>query len=131
MEPKKRMIIMLSLVFSVIAGTVLFTVLSGFSWDALIVVIIVLLFLVYSIPRFILNRNDVVSDDEYSKKIMRIAAGRSYIVSLYTWLAMMWFSKILDDVFPETTTKIGLGIGIMAIVFLINIIIVRITGVKE
>lgn len=122
---------MISIVSSVILGTVLFSILAGFSWNTLIVVIVVLLFLMYGVPKFIIHRNDTVSEDEYSKKVMRLAASRSYLVSLYTWLAMMWFSNILDDNFPETTTKIGIGIGIMAIVFLINILIIQATGLKE
>ena len=131
MEPKKRLLVMISLVASVILGTVMFTVLAGFTWDALFVVVIVLLFLLYAIPKYIINRHDQVSEDEYSKKVLHLAASRSYIVSLYTWLAMMWFSGILDDNFDATTTKIGIGIGIMAIVFLVNVLIVKATGIKE
>lgn len=131
MDPKKRLFVMISLVASVILGTVLFTLLAGFTWDAMFVVIIVALFLVYAIPKYIINRNDAVSEDEYSKKVLRLAASRSYIVSIYTWLAMMWFSAILDDYFEATTTKIGFGIGIMAVVFLVNILIIKVTGIKE
>lgn len=123
---------MLAMVASVILGVVVFTILSGgFTWDAIMIIIIVALFLLFAIPRFILNRHDTVGDDEYSKKMMRIVAARSYLVSIYTWLVMMWFSKPLDDFFPETTTKIGLGIAIMAIVFLVNAIVVKFTGVPD
>ena len=132
MDNKKRLWVMLALLASVLLGVVLYTILAGgFTWDAIMVIVIVMLFLVFAIPRFILNRKDTVGDDEYSKKMMRIIAARSYLVSLYTWLAMMWFSKPLDDFFPETTTKIGIGIGIMAIVFLVNGIIVKFTGVPD
>lgn len=132
MSPKKRMLIMIATVCSVILGTVLFVILAGgFEWHSIILVIIVVMFLAYAIPKFILNRNDVVSEDEYSKRQMRTAAARSYIVSLYTWLAFIWFSKPLEDLFEETSTIIGVGIGVMAIIFLINIIIVRVTGTPE
>ena len=129
---KKRLWVTLALLASVIVGVVLYIVLAGgFTWDSIIVIIVVLLFLVFSIPRFIINRHDKVGDDEYSKKMMRVVAARSYMVSLYTWLAMMWFSKPLDDYFEATTTKIGIGIGIMAIVFLVNAIIIKFTGVPD
>ena len=65
------------------------------------------------------------------KKVLHLAASRSYLISLYTWLAMMWFAPILDDNFEATTTKIGIGIGLMAIVFLVNILIIKTTGLKE
>jgi peptidoglycan/LPS O-acetylase OafA/YrhL len=132
MESKKRMLIMIATVCSIIIGTILYVILAGgFEWHSIILIIIVVMFLVYAIPKFIINRNDVVSDDEFSKRQMRTAAARSYIVSLYTWLAFIWFSKPLEDLFEETSTIIGVGIGVMAIVFLINIIVVRITGTPE
>ena len=68
MEKNKRLMVMISLVISVIIGTILFTILAGYSWDALFVIIIVALFLLYAIPKYIINRNDVVSEDEYTKK---------------------------------------------------------------
>ena len=103
---KKRILFMSLTVLSIIVGVVLFTIHSGgFTWDAIVIIIIVLLFLAYAIPRFILNRHDKVDNDEYSKKVLRTAAARSYYISLYTWLAMIWFAKPLDDFIPETTTK--------------------------
>ncbi len=131
MLQNKRLMVMIALVASVLIGTALFTILAGFTWDALFVVIIVALFLVYAIPKYIINRNDLVTEDEYTKKVLQLAASRSYLISIYTWLAMMWFSEILDDNFEATTTKIGIGIGIMAIVFLINILVIKATGLKE
>ena len=128
----KRILLIVFLLFTLISGLALYTYLSGeFRWDSVIIVIIIALFLAYAIPKFILDRNDVVEQDEYSKKIMRLAAARSYMISLYTWLALMWFDEPLSEIAPESTTKIGIGIGIMAIVFLVNALVIKARGIRE
>lgn len=132
MSKNKRLIVMISLTASVIGGLALYIILSGgFTWDAIIIMIIVAMFLTLAIPKYIINRNDTVGEDEYSKKVLRLAASRSYLMSLYAWLIMMYFEKALDDYFEATSTKIGLGIALMAVIFLVNIIVIKITGIKE
>jgi hypothetical protein len=111
-----------------ILGLTFYFFLEGqFDWSAIIVIIIILLFLAFAIPRYILGKNDVVEKDEYSKKIVTLAASRSYFITIYMWLILMYF----DDFLPETSTQIGLGISLMAVVFLINALIIKFTGVKE
>ena len=124
----KRILIIAFMLFTLILGTVMYTVLSGeFKWDSIIVVIVVVLFLLYAIPRFILNKDDIVENDEYSKKVMQTAASRTFYISLYVWLFLMYF----DDLMPATSTQIGLGISISAVIFIINAFIIKFTGLKE
>lgn len=54
------------------------------------------------------------SEDELSKKIMNMAAARSYYVSIYLWLFIMYLS---DRTVLEIHSLIGLGIIGMAILF--------------
>jgi len=53
-------------------------------------------------------------EDEMSKRILKRTAATSYYLSLYTWLALMFFS---DTTELEISSFIGLGILIMAIEF--------------
>jgi peptidoglycan/LPS O-acetylase OafA/YrhL len=129
---EKRLLLMITAIASIILGVVIFVILSGgFTSSAIVLIVIVVLFLAYAIPKYIVNRNDKVGNDEYSKKTMRVITSRSYIVSLYTWLAMIWFLQPLEDWLGEMSTIIGFGIVIMAIVFLVNVIIVKIAGVPD
>lgn len=128
----KRLLLMIGGIFTVIAGLVLFIVISGgLNWNSIALIIIVVLFLAFAVPKYIINRNDKVGDDEFSKKMMRVIGSRSFYVSLYTWLAMIWFNKPLEDWLGETSSIIGFGIAIMAVVFLVNALIVKTTGVPD
>ena len=53
-------------------------------------------------------------EDELSKSILKRSAGTAYHLSLYTWLALMFFS---DDTQMEMSSYIGLGIMLMAVEF--------------
>ena len=132
MKTNKRFILILATTALMVIGTIVFVIIAGgFDWQSIAVIAFTILVLAFAIPKIIRNRNDLVNNDEYSRKVLKTVASRSYVVSLYTWLIMMYFSKMLDDLLPETTTKIAFGIGIMILVFVVNFIIVKISGVRE
>jgi len=54
------------------------------------------------------------AEDEMSKKVMHKTSSMSYYISLYWWLAIMYFS---DKLKFETHTIIGAGILGMAVIF--------------
>jgi peptidoglycan/LPS O-acetylase OafA/YrhL len=127
----KRLALNITMILSVVLGTVLFVVLAGgFTWYAIIVVTIAALFLIFGISKMIKYKNDIVSDDEYSKKVLRLASSRSFMISLYVWLFIMVFSKVIDD-YVDSITKIGIGMVLMGLVFLINMIIIKLRGIRE
>jgi peptidoglycan/LPS O-acetylase OafA/YrhL len=67
-------------------------------------------------------------EDELSKKVMQKTSALSYYISLYLWLAIMYFSDRLDY---ETHTVIGAGILGMAVVFAVCWMVFNFTGVRN
>jgi peptidoglycan/LPS O-acetylase OafA/YrhL len=67
-------------------------------------------------------------EDELSKKVMQKTAGLSYYISLYLWLAIMYFS---DKLKYETHTLIAAGILGMAITFAVCWLIVNFMGIRN
>jgi peptidoglycan/LPS O-acetylase OafA/YrhL len=68
------------------------------------------------------------AEDELSKKIMQKASSISYYISLYLWLAVMYYS---DKIKMETHTLIGTGILGMAIIFCGCWIFYKIRGMRD
>lgn len=62
-------------------------------------------------------KNNLPSEDEMSKKILRRGAATSYYVSLYLWLAIMFFEENIN---LERHTLIGAGILGMAIIYALS-----------
>jgi peptidoglycan/LPS O-acetylase OafA/YrhL len=67
-------------------------------------------------------------EDELSKKVMQKTASLSYYVSLYLWLAIMYFS---DRINYETHTIIGAGILGMAVIFAVCWLFFNFRGVRN
>jgi peptidoglycan/LPS O-acetylase OafA/YrhL len=67
-------------------------------------------------------------EDEMSKKVMQKTASYSYYISLYLWLAIMYFSDKMDY---ETHVFIGSGILGMALVFTVCWLIFNFRGVRN
>jgi peptidoglycan/LPS O-acetylase OafA/YrhL len=59
-------------------------------------------------------KNKVPPRDELSRKILRRGAATSYYVSIYLWLALMYFEERIE---LERSSLIGAGILGMAIIF--------------
>ena len=67
-------------------------------------------------------------EDELSKKVMRKTAAYSYYISLYLWLAIMYFS---DKFNYEAHIIIGVGILGMALVFTVCWLMFNFRGVRN
>lgn len=59
-------------------------------------------------------RNNQPAEDEMSKGVVKQAASTTFYISLYSWLALMFFS---DKSEMETSTQMGIGIMLMAVEF--------------
>jgi len=93
------------------------------------IIILVVAFAVFlGIRRLTSAKRGEPAEDELSKKVMRKTSSLSYYISLYLWLAIMYFSDKLDY---ETHTIIGAGILGMAVVFAICWLIVNFTGIRN
>jgi hypothetical protein len=68
------------------------------------------------------------AEDEFSKRILQKASSVAYYISLYMWLAVMYFS---DKAKMETHSLIGTGIVGMAVIFFISWIYYKIWGTKN
>jgi hypothetical protein len=118
----------------VLATTILWAVSSkttlGIAGIAQFCIIIVLVgFGVYvGLSRLKSERRGEPAEDEMSKKIMMKTSSTSFYISLYIWLAVMYYS---DKTKLETHTLIGVGILGMAIVFLACWIFFKIRGMKD
>jgi peptidoglycan/LPS O-acetylase OafA/YrhL len=93
------------------------------------IIILVIAFAVFlGIKRLTSAKRGEPPEDELSKKVMQKTAAWSYYVSLYLWLAIMYFS---DKVKFETHTIIGAGILGMAIVFAICWLVFNFRGIRN
>jgi peptidoglycan/LPS O-acetylase OafA/YrhL len=68
------------------------------------------------------------AEDEMSKKVMRQTAALSYYISLYLWLAIMYFSDKLNY---EIHTVIGAGILGMAVTFGVCWLVINFRGIRN
>jgi len=93
---------------------------------------IILLILIFAVlvgfRRFKSFRDGGPAEDELSKKILAKAASMSYYISLYLWLAIMYFS---DRIALENHTLIGFGIIGMAVVFGVCWLVINFAGLKN
>ena len=81
-------------------------------------ILLVLAFAVFlGIRRFRSIKKSQPPEDEMLKNVLKRAAGTAYYLSLYSWLAMMYFS---DKIEMEISSFIGLGIIIMAVEFALS-----------
>jgi peptidoglycan/LPS O-acetylase OafA/YrhL len=93
------------------------------------IIILVIAFAVFiGIKRITSAKRGEPPEDELSKKVMQKTAAWSYYVSLYLWLAIMYFS---DKFKYETHTIIGAGILGMAVIFAICWLIFNFRGIRN
>jgi peptidoglycan/LPS O-acetylase OafA/YrhL len=93
------------------------------------VIIIVVAFAVFvGFKKLSSARRGEPAEDELSKKVMQKTASLSYYISLYLWLAIMYFS---DKFNYETHTFIAAGILGMAITFAICWLVFNFRGVRN
>ncbi len=69
------------------------------------------------IRRWKATKEKLPAEDEMSKNILRRGAATSYYVSLYLWLALMYFEESIE---LERSSLIGAGILGMAIIYALS-----------
>ena len=80
--------------------------------------IVILVFaVVVVVKKWRAKKEKLPAEDEMSKKILRRGAATSYYVSIYLWLALMFFEESID---LERSTLIGAGILGMAVIFALS-----------
>lgn len=116
----KKAILTLVVAVTVIATFVIWLVKPGKKMDQQEILMIAGLVIVVSFALFLSLRRlrdaraQLPSEDEFSRNLMRRGAATSYYVSLYFWLALMFFS---DKIQMENHSLIGAGIMGMALIF--------------
>lgn len=93
-----------------------------------ILIIVVLFALFIGYKRISSAKRGEPTEDELTKKVMLKTSSFSYYISLYLWLAIMYFSDRLDY---ETHTIIGAGILGMAVIFAVCWLVFNFTGVRN
>lgn len=84
----------------------------------MIIQFVVLAFAIKVIYRRVKSaRQKLPAEDEMSKSILRHGADTSYYVSMYIWLAFMFFEQRID---LERSTLIGAGILGMAVIYALS-----------
>jgi len=67
-------------------------------------------------------------EDELSRKTLQRASSLSFYISIYLWLAIMYFSDKSD---LETHAQVGMGILGMAVIFAICWLIYKLGGIRD
>jgi peptidoglycan/LPS O-acetylase OafA/YrhL len=93
-----------------------------------VIILVVAFAVLFGFKRLSSARRGEPAEDELSKKVMQKTASLSYYISLYLWLAIMYFS---DKFNYETHTYIGAGILGMAITFAICWLVINFRGMRN
>ncbi len=80
-------------------------------------VVVVVFAVFFAFRRLKSAKQNLPTEDEMSKKILRRGAATSYYVSMYMWLAVMFFEERID---LERSTLIGAGILGMAVIYALS-----------
>jgi peptidoglycan/LPS O-acetylase OafA/YrhL len=111
------------LAVSVLVTMIFWFVRSGATLDfggssIIIIQFVVLAFAIIVVFRRLKSaKQNLPAEDELSKSILLKAAATSYYVSLYMWLAFMFFEEHID---LERSTLIGAGILGMAVIYALS-----------
>ena len=96
--------------------------------NLVVIVLVVVFALFFGFKRFTSIKKGEPAEDEMSKKIMQKTSSLSYYISLYWWLAIMYFSDRLKF---EMHTIIGTGILGMAVIFAVCWLVFNFRGVRN
>ena len=97
--------------------------------SSLVVIVLVVAFALFvGYKRLTSVKKGEPAEDEMSKKIMQKTSSLSYYISIYWWLAIMYFSDRLKF---EMHTIIGTGILGMAVIFAVCWLVFHFTGVRN
>jgi peptidoglycan/LPS O-acetylase OafA/YrhL len=93
-----------------------------------VIVLVVVFALFVGYKRLTSVKKGEPAEDEMSKKVMQKTSSLSYYISLYLWLAIMYFSDKLNY---EIHTIIGAGILGMAVIFAVCWLFFNFRGVRN
>lgn len=93
-----------------------------------IIILVVAFAVIFGYKRLSSAKRGEPPEDELSKKVMQKTSSLSYYISLYLWLAIMYFS---DKFNYETHTIIGSGIVGMAVVFAVCWLVFNFRGIRN
>jgi len=119
----RKAIFIAVLAVSVLVTLVIWFIRSGATLDfggssIMIIQFVVLAFAIVVVFRRLKSaKQKLPAEDEMSKGILRKGAATAYYVSLYMWLAFMFFEERID---LERSTLIGAGILGMAIIYALS-----------
>lgn len=122
------------IVSALVLGTTCLWIFSSGSLKAIdlisfgIILLLVAFALFVGYKRLTSLKNGEPAEDELTRKVMKQTASFSYYISLYLWLAIMYFSEKLNY---EAHTLIGAGILGMAVVFGICWLFFNFRGIKN
>ncbi|KPL15116.1 MAG: hypothetical protein AMS23_01275 [Bacteroides sp. SM1_62] len=133
MKTKTIFVILILLIITLCLGAWLFNAQKGSLeiMDALhyaIVLILVAFALIIGIQRLRSQKREEPAEDEYSKKLMQKASSLAYYLSLYLWLAFIFFH---EDLQLETESLISTGILGMAILFAVCWFYYKMRGIRS
>lgn len=120
---RRKAIFLAVLAVSVMVTVIFWFVRSGASLTfknssvMLILFVVIGFALILAFRRLKSVKQNLPAEDEMSKGILRRGAATSYYVSLYMWLAFMFFEERID---LERSTLIGAGILGMAIIYALS-----------
>ncbi len=128
MKKRTSLFLYIAIFIMLVAGLILLLLgFDGFNFEIVIIIILIGLFAIQMTLKKLPNNQDIVSDDEMSKKILNNAAAKSYYISLYLWLILMYFS----DRFSDIESMFGVEIAMMGIIFMLNIFYIRFRGLND
>jgi len=119
----RKAIIIAVLAVLVLGTMIIWFIRSGATLDfggssIMVIQFVVLAFAILVVVRRMKSaKQKVPAEDEMSKGILRKGAATAYYVSLYMWLAFMFFEERID---LERSTLIGAGILGMAVIYALS-----------
>ena len=122
-EIMRKTVFIAVLSVSVLVSMIFWIVRSGVTLNLkesslLIIQLVVVVFAVFfAFRRLKSAKQNLPAEDEMSKKLLRKSAATSYYVSIYMWLAFMFFEERID---LERSTLIGAGILGMALIYALS-----------
>jgi len=119
-----RKAIIVAVLAVLVTGTIIIWMLNSetprFSEGFLMIpiqIVILVFAVVVLVKRWRAKKEKLPVEDEMSKQILRRGAATSYYVSIYLWLALMFFEESID---LERSTLIGGGILGMAVIYALS-----------
>ena len=119
----KKTLLMVLLALIVITSVIFWLVLPGKTLDTQEVLMIAGIIFVVGFSLFLAyrrirdTRQNLPSEDEMSRKIMKSTGATAYYISIYFWLILMFFEEKLPE---DSSTVIGIGIMGMALIFVFS-----------